>query len=124
MKKIVIVFTTIIVVMSLMVVYSFQLPQDNGSGQTLWYQVTVVESVVPGGLGRSRMIALDENGKMVTIPRRMLSENGRIYTPNREQLRAMRRIKKIRHFRKHVMNEYEELLDDDFNSVESSSGIY
>lgn len=64
MKRIVIALTTIVVVLSLTVVYAFQTPQDNSSEETLWYQVTVVESVVPGGLGRSRMISLDENGKM------------------------------------------------------------
>lgn len=27
-------------------------------------QITTIESVVPGGLGRSRMVTVDENGKM------------------------------------------------------------
>jgi len=29
-----------------------------------WQQITVIESVVPGGLGRSRMISTNESGKM------------------------------------------------------------
>ena len=29
-----------------------------------WRQMTVIESVVPAGLGRSRLITTDENGKM------------------------------------------------------------
>ena len=29
-----------------------------------WLQITAVESVVPGGMGRSRMISIDDAGKM------------------------------------------------------------
>jgi len=32
-----------------------------------WRQMTVIESVVPAGLGRSRLITTDENGKMEEI---------------------------------------------------------
>jgi hypothetical protein len=32
-----------------------------------YYQMTTVESVVPGGLGRSRLIMTDPNGKMEEI---------------------------------------------------------
>ncbi len=38
--------------------------QDEGSVKTKWLQITAVESVVPGGMGRSRMISIDEKGKM------------------------------------------------------------
>ena len=31
---------------------------------TQWKQITTVESVVPGGMGRSRMISTDSDGKM------------------------------------------------------------
>ena len=51
--------------------YSFTLPergQEEEVGQkVLWYQVTVIESVVPMGVGRSRMISQDENGKMEEV---------------------------------------------------------
>jgi hypothetical protein len=43
-------------------IYSFKSPQPQK--KVLWYQVTVIESVVQGGAGRSRMISQDENGQM------------------------------------------------------------
>ena len=33
----------------------------------VWHQMTTVESVIPGGIGRSRMINLDTEGKMEEI---------------------------------------------------------
>jgi len=44
------------------VLYSFRSPAPQ-DGQIKWLQITVVESVIPGGAGRSRMITIDENGK-------------------------------------------------------------
>ena len=46
---------------------SFTNPTDSPEGDIQWLQVTSVESVVPGGLGRSRMITIDDKGKMEEI---------------------------------------------------------
>ena len=46
-------------------IYSFTRPAP--SGEVEFLQVTAVESVVPGGLGRSRMITMAEGGKMDEI---------------------------------------------------------
>ena len=43
-------------------VYAFTKPVSGGGTEFL--QVTAVESVVPGGLGRSRLITIGEGGKM------------------------------------------------------------
>ncbi len=45
-------------------IYAFSKP---AAGKTEFLQVTAVESVVPGGLGRSRMITISEAGKMDEI---------------------------------------------------------
>jgi hypothetical protein len=42
--------------------YSFRSPAPQES-KIKWLQITVIESVIPGGAGRSRMITIDENGK-------------------------------------------------------------
>ncbi len=42
--------------------YSFK--QGDEPAKTKWLQITAVESVVPGGIGRSRMISIDDEGKM------------------------------------------------------------
>jgi len=59
-KQILIVALALIAVSSLL--YSFRTPAPQ-EGKVKWLQVTVIESVVPGGAGRSRMITIDENGK-------------------------------------------------------------
>ena len=46
----------------LLSLYAFNKP--TGSTSTEFLQVTAVESVVPGGLGRSRLITISEGGKM------------------------------------------------------------
>jgi hypothetical protein len=43
-------------------VYAFSKPAPAGNPEFL--QVTAVESVVPGGLGRSRLITISQEGKM------------------------------------------------------------
>jgi hypothetical protein len=43
-------------------------PVDGNNGQPTVYifkQITAVESVVPGGLGRSRILTTDDNGQMI-----------------------------------------------------------
>ncbi len=45
--------------------YGFK--QSDEQKNISWLQITAVESVVPGGLGRSRMISIDESGKMEEI---------------------------------------------------------
>ena len=53
--------TIVILLLSVMAFYGFK-PEDQKN--TKWLQITAVESVVPGGLGRSRMISIDDKGKM------------------------------------------------------------
>jgi hypothetical protein len=47
--------------------FSFRSPApDNNTPVTYVYkQITAVESVVPGGLGRSRLLTTDDNGQML-----------------------------------------------------------
>jgi len=45
--------------------YSFK--QSDEPSKIKWLQITAVESVVPGGIGRSRMISIDDEGKMEEI---------------------------------------------------------
>ena len=52
--------TSVVVIM--ISIYAFTKPAP--AGKTEFMQITAVESVVPGGLGRSRMIAIGEGGKM------------------------------------------------------------
>lgn len=55
-------FATTSIVAIILSVYAFTKPA--ASTATEFLQVTAVESVVPGGLGRSRMITISEGGKM------------------------------------------------------------
>ena len=112
MKKIVIALSTILVVMSLMMVYAFQTPQDNTETQTIWYQVTVVESVVPGGLGRSRMISLDENGKMEETKLENFFSMAGINFGN------------IRENDQQITNKITELTNDGWHLYQVTSGVY
>lgn len=65
MKKLIYFLSTALVVCFTALLYAFTSPAPVQQESTKWYQVTVIESVVPGGVGRSRMISQDENGKMV-----------------------------------------------------------
>ncbi len=60
-KQILIIALALIAVSSLL--YSFSTPPAPQEVKVKWLQITVIESVVPGGAGRSRMITIDENGK-------------------------------------------------------------
>jgi hypothetical protein len=53
-----------IALMLVSVVGFYGFKQSDEQKQTKWLQITAVESVVPGGIGRSRMISIDNNGKM------------------------------------------------------------
>lgn len=49
-------------------VFSFKPAPDNAAPQRVVYeykQITAVESVVPGGAGRSRILTTDDNGQMI-----------------------------------------------------------
>lgn len=48
-----------VVVIGLFVAFKMPAPQPS---KTKWLQITVVESVIPGGVGRSRMITVDDQG--------------------------------------------------------------
>lgn len=65
MKKLVYITFSLAIFSTVAVLFAFTTPTSTPEEpKTLWYQVTVIESVVPGGVGRSRMISQDENGKM------------------------------------------------------------
>ena len=52
---------------STIILFSFKSPEPTPQEGLLWLQVTTVESVVPMGAGRSRMITLDSDGKMEEV---------------------------------------------------------
>lgn len=64
MKKLIYPLAIALIFSSVALLFSFTNPTSSPQQDQLWYQVTVIESVVPGGVGRSRMISQDENGKM------------------------------------------------------------
>ncbi len=45
-----------------MMLFGFKNPAEPKK-EVKWLQITVVESVIPGGIGRSRMVSIDPNGK-------------------------------------------------------------
>lgn len=49
-------------------VFSFKSPtpdNDGGRPSYIYKQITAVESVIPGGMGRSRILTTDDNGQMI-----------------------------------------------------------
>ena len=65
MKKLTYILTAgLIATSSLLLLFAFSSPTPAPAESVKWYQVTVIESVVPGRVGRSKMISQDENGKM------------------------------------------------------------
>jgi hypothetical protein len=63
MKRIVYIAIIAITLAGTGIFYGFKNPNPTVN----WYQVTVIESVVPGGVGRSRMISQDAKGGMDEI---------------------------------------------------------
>ncbi len=53
-----------IALMLISIVGFYGFKQSDEQKRAKWLQITAVESVVPGGLGRSRMISIDDKGKM------------------------------------------------------------
>ena len=64
MKRLVYILSSAVAISIAALFYAFTSPSPVQEETVQWYQVTVIESVVPGGIGRSRMISQDENGKM------------------------------------------------------------
>lgn len=54
-----------LILVSIVGFYGFK--QSDEQKKISWLQITAVESVVPAGIGRSRMISIDENGRMEAI---------------------------------------------------------
>lgn len=49
-------------------IFAFKTPAPDGATKTpvyMYKQITSVESVIPGGMGRSRILTTDDNGQMV-----------------------------------------------------------
>ncbi len=54
----------LVFVLAWQVTYAQDLPSPSGNtNQYEFYQMTSIESVVPGGLGRSRLLTRDQNGR-------------------------------------------------------------
>lgn len=62
MKRIHLLMMAAILVAGSLFFYSFNTPSPQ-EGKIKWLQITVIESVIPGGAGRSRMITVDDQGK-------------------------------------------------------------
>jgi hypothetical protein len=63
--------TLIVAASAFLVCFSFfafkSAAPDNNNGHSgyMYKQITAIESVIPGGLGRSRLITTDDNGQMI-----------------------------------------------------------
>ena len=57
-------YPVFIIIMLLGILTTYGFKQDDEPVNARWLQITAVESVVPGGIGRSRMISIDDQGKM------------------------------------------------------------
>ena len=67
MKKHTLVLLSIVSTLCAVSIFSFKSPAPDGgkSGGYMYKQITAVESVVPGGLGRSRILTTDDGGQML-----------------------------------------------------------
>jgi hypothetical protein len=50
----------------LMFIFGFNSPSEPQK-EVKWLQITVVESVIPGGVGRSRMVSIDHEGQFEEV---------------------------------------------------------
>lgn len=113
MKKLIYLFTAAILLSSIALLFAFTNPaQSPESDQTLWYQVTVIESVVPGGVGRSRMISQDENGKMDETKLQNFFSLAGINFGN------------VMENDQQITNKITELSNDGWNLYDVTSGVY
>jgi len=112
MKKVALVLIAVGAALSLILVYSFTSPASSPPEQVLWYQVTVIESVVPGGLGRSRMICQDQNGKMEETKLENFFSMAGINFGN------------IRENDQQITNKISELTNQGWNLYNVTSGVY
>lgn len=61
MKNYILISITLLCLLTTTLLF-FSFKSKNDSGTDVYMQVTTVESIIPGGLGRSKMIITDENG--------------------------------------------------------------
>ncbi len=47
---------------AIIILFGFKSPVETQK-EVKWLQITVVESVIPGGMGRSRMVSIDHDGQ-------------------------------------------------------------
>jgi hypothetical protein len=66
MKRVHYLSITIVVLAIAALLYSFKTPSPQPTA-TRWLQITVVESVIPGGIGRSRLVTVDDQGNMSEV---------------------------------------------------------
>ncbi|MCB2221794.1 MAG: hypothetical protein KQI35_15475 [Bacteroidetes bacterium] len=78
----------------------------------IWYQVTVIESVVPGGVGRSRMICQNEKGQMEETKLENFFSMAGINFGN------------IRENDQQITNKISELTNQEWNLYNVTSGVY
>jgi len=112
MKRVIYVLSLLVIILSLGLVYAFQNPAPEPQEKVLWYQVTVIESVVPGGLGRSRMICQDQHGKMEETKLQNFFSMAGINFGN------------IRENDQQITNKISDLSNEGWNLYDVTSGVY
>ena len=86
--------------------------QDDAPENYVFEQVTVVESVVPGGLGRSRMITSDKKGDLEEIKLKNFFSLAGI------------NFKNIKENDKSITNKISEMTDQGWELYDVTSGVY
>ncbi|HOI31733.1 MAG: hypothetical protein PHG67_14100 [Bacteroidales bacterium] len=111
MKKNQIFMLGIVLIAISSILFSFRSPAPQ-PGAVKWLQITVVESVIPGGAGRSRMITIDENGKTDEVKiNNFFSLTGINFNNIRENDQT-------------VTNEIQELTNQGWELEHISSGVF
>ncbi|MCD4680009.1 MAG: hypothetical protein K8S00_06440 [Bacteroidales bacterium] len=112
MKKINYLIIIALVVSVVALLLSFTNPSESSEGEIKWLQVTSIESVVPGGLGRSRMITIDDKGKMEEIKMKNFFSMAGINFSNIRENDGM------------ITEKIKELTNDDWELHNITSGVY
>lgn len=110
MKNLVYLLTGLLVLSGIALLFAFKNPTPQKTVQ--WYQITVIESVVPGGAGRSRMICQDENGKMEETKLENFFSLAGINFGN------------VRENDQQITNKITQLTNDGWSLTDVTSGVY
>ncbi|MEZ5082574.1 MAG: hypothetical protein R2750_03880 [Bacteroidales bacterium] len=110
MKNIIYLLTGLLILSGIALLFAFKSPTPQAKVE--WYQVTVIESVVPGGVGRSRMICQDANGKMEETKLENFFSLAGINFGN------------VRENDQQITNKITELTNDGWALTDVTSGVY